>query len=111
MGMDKLHILLLCNLGSSTGIMVSKMKEVARNSAKLKKVDINIEAHPAGELREYIDKFDVILLGPQIAHRYDELEAIADQKNTPIGIIDSRDYGSINAGNILKQSIVMKMNK
>lgn len=111
MEMDKLHVLLLCNLGASTGIMVSKMKELAGNSAKLKNVDIKIEAHPAGELKEFIDQFDVILLGPQIGHRFDELKEIAEDHKTPLEVIDSRDYGSINAGNILKQAIVMKMSK
>jgi PTS system cellobiose-specific IIB component len=29
MNFDKLHILLVCNLGASTGVMVTKMKEIA----------------------------------------------------------------------------------
>jgi len=108
---NKLHILLLCNLGASTGILVSKMKEVVNNSEKLKNKDIKIEARPAGELNEHITNFDVLLLGPQIGHRFDELKELADAHQKPIEIINSRDYGTMNAGNIVKQAIVMNSQK
>ncbi|KQL52519.1 PTS beta-glucoside transporter subunit IIB [Heyndrickxia shackletonii] len=109
MNFDKLYILLVCNLGASTGVMVTKMKEVASKSEKLKKVDIRIEAHPAGELREYIEDFDVIMVGPQIKHKFAELKKLADEAGKPIQIIDTQDYGMVNGGNILKDAIIMKM--
>ncbi|EFP3845241.1 PTS sugar transporter subunit IIB, partial [Listeria monocytogenes] len=51
MEINQLHVLLVCNLGASTGVMVTKMKEIAQNSEKLTNTDVKIEAHPAGELR------------------------------------------------------------
>lgn len=71
-----LNILLVCNLGASTGVMVSKMRAIAADSEKLRAIKINIEAYPAGLLVEKINEFDVVLLGPQIKHRLAELEAI-----------------------------------
>ncbi|EUJ44543.1 PTS system lactose/cellobiose-specific transporter subunit IIB [Listeria fleischmannii FSL S10-1203] len=38
MNFDRLHVLLVCNLGASTGVMVTKMKEVAAGSEKIKKI-------------------------------------------------------------------------
>jgi PTS system cellobiose-specific IIB component len=32
MDIKRLHILLCCNLGASTGVMVTKMREIAANS-------------------------------------------------------------------------------
>lgn len=109
MNFDRLHILLCCNLGASTGIMVNKMREVATGSEKLKGVDIKIEAHPASDLIEYIDDYDVVMLGPQIRHRFDELKEICDSKNKPIEVISVKDYGTVNGANILKAAILLKM--
>mgnify|MGYP003457302082 len=34
MNLDRLYVLLVCNLGASTGVMVTKMKEIAAESQK-----------------------------------------------------------------------------
>ena len=73
MDFDKLHILLVCNLGASTSVMVSKMKEVAEKSEKLKGIDMKIDAYPVGSLKEHVEKYDVILAGPQIKHKEKEI--------------------------------------
>lgn len=109
MNFEKLHILLACNLGASTGIMVAKMEEIVRNSEKLKGKDIKISAQPAGEILEHIENYDVVLLGPQISHRFDELKQVADAYNKPIEIINSQDYGTVNGGNILKAAIALNL--
>lgn len=56
MNVTRLHILLVCNLGASTGIMVAKMREIAQNSKALANVDVKIDARPAGELREHVEE-------------------------------------------------------
>ncbi|VYU34292.1 PTS sugar transporter subunit IIB [Clostridium tertium] len=109
MNFDRLHVLLCCNLGASTGVMVNKMREIALASKKLEGTDIRIEAHPAGEILEFINDFDVVLIGPQIKHRYEDLKKICDQHNKPIEVIDTKDYGTVNGANILKQAIYLKI--
>ena len=111
MEINQLHVLLVCNLGASTGVMVPKMKEIAQNSEKLTNTDVKIEAHPAGELREHIEDFDVILVGPQIKHQLKHLSEIAAEYNKPIQVIDTKDYGTVNGANILKDAIILKLNK
>lgn len=110
MKLEKLHVLLVCNLGYSTGIMVSKMREVAEKSHALKSSDIKIEAHPAGELREFISDFDVVMVGPQIKHQMGELSKLAEEHDKPIAVIDSKDYGRVDGANILKAAILLKVN-
>ncbi|MGA8943749.1 MAG: PTS sugar transporter subunit IIB [Thermoactinomyces sp.] len=105
MDLPRLHVLLVCNLGASTGIMVAKMREIAQNSKALANTDVKIDARPAGELRDYVTEYDVVLIGPQIKHLYDNLKKICDQYEKPVAIIDTRDYGMVNGGNILKQAI------
>ncbi|TDT56509.1 PTS sugar transporter subunit IIB [Fonticella tunisiensis] len=109
MNFDKLRILLVCNLGASTGVMVAKMREVAANSEKLKNIDIKIDARPAGDIKEYLPDYDVVLVGPQIKHRFAELKELCDKYNKPIDVIDTKDYGMVNGANILKTAIVLKV--
>lgn len=109
MKIDSLHVLLVCNLGYSTGIMVTKMREVAESSKALEGADIVIEAHPAGELQEYIEDFDVVLLGPQIKHQLGALTELTDAHHIPIEVIDSKDYGRVDGANILKQALRLKI--
>ncbi|MBC1359466.1 PTS sugar transporter subunit IIB [Listeria booriae] len=110
MNLERLHILLVCNLGASTGVMVTKMKEIAQSSEKLRQTDVRIEAHPAGELREYVTDFDVIMVGPQIKHQLKQLSEIAKEHGKPIQVIDTKDYGTVNGANILKDAIILKLN-
>ena len=110
MDLKKLHVLLVCNLGASTGVMVAKMREIAANSNSLAGTDVKIDARPAGDIKEYVADYDVVLMGPQIKHQYDRLKKICDEHNKPIGIIDMKDYGFVNGGNILKQAIVLTLN-
>ena len=77
--MEKLSICLACNLGSSTSILVNKMKQVA--------------------------DYQIIMLGPQIGHRRNEIEQKVASINIPVTVIDAADYGSMNAANILKEAI------
>jgi PTS system cellobiose-specific IIB component len=110
MDLKRLHVLLVCNLGASTGVMVAKMREIAANSKSLAGTDVKIDARPAGDIKEYISDYDVVLMGPQIKHQYERLKKICDEANKPIGIIDMQDYGLVNGGNILKQAIVLTLN-
>lgn len=109
MNFKALNILLCCNLGASTGVMVTKMREVAAGSSVLEGIPVRIEAHPASDIKEYIDQFDVVLIGPQIKHRYADLKEICDAKGKPIEVIDTKDYGTVNGANILKQAIYLRV--
>ncbi len=109
MELKKMHILLTCNLGASTGIMANKMKEVAQKSEVLKKVDIRIEAQPGDIFSDVVNQFDVVLVAPQMMHRYKFFEQCAKENNVKIAAIDPRDYGTVNAGNIIKTAIIAMM--
>ena len=109
MDFDRLYVLLVCNLGASTGVMVSKMIEVAEKSQKLKDVDVKIDAYPVSSLKDHIKDYDVILAGPQIRYQEKEIQKICDKYNKPFGIIDSKDYGMVDGAAILKSAILLKV--
>ncbi|ASW43927.1 PTS sugar transporter subunit IIB [Clostridium isatidis] len=102
---NKMSILLVCNLGASTGIMVAKMRTIAEKSEKLKGREVIIDARPAGDLKEYVEKYDCVLVGPQMKHKFEDLKKVCDVHNKPIEIINTEDYGMADGGKILLQAL------
>lgn len=106
MDFKNISILLTCNLGASTGIMANKMRDVIKNSEKLKDSNIIIEAQPGDLLDSIIGKFDVVLVAPQMMHRYKAFEKIAHDNGKVITAIKPSDYGTVNAENIIKTALL-----
>lgn len=84
-----MNILLICAGGLSTSLLVTKMKEYAQSVGEMPV----IEAHPANNLGELIDRFDIVFLGPQIAHKYDAIQKEFADMGKPIVMIEPMDYG------------------
>lgn len=86
-------ILLACSGGFSTSILVASMK----NAATKRGLDIEIEAVAETDIDNY-EHFDVLLLGPQIEHRYSYLKK---RYNVPVLMITPQDYSQMNGEKVL----------
>lgn len=93
--MDK-KILLICAGGMSTGILMKKMEKYATEHD----FSLQIEAVGMSAYEEVYQKYDVILLGPQVAYKKDE---IAQVTQMPIAVIAAYDYAIGNVENIMNQ--------
>ncbi len=82
-----MKILLICNAGMSTSMLLQKMRKAAYERG----LHVEIEAVPLSEGEREIPKWDVIMLGPQVRHIKSKLEKIADGK--PVETIEIK-YGS-----------------
>lgn len=89
-------ILLVCNAGMSTSMLVQKMKRVAAE----KNVEVTIEAIPSTDLTECWESADVILLGPQIGFMKDSVKETVENK-IPVEVINTLDYGRMKADVVL----------
>lgn len=58
-----MRIMLACNAGMSTSLVVAKMQDAAKAQGK----DYKIWAVEQGEIQNELGNFDVLLLGPQVA--------------------------------------------
>lgn len=94
-------ILLACNAGMSTSLLVQKMEA----EAKAQGLEVTIKANPLNKALELIDGADVLLLGPQIAYAKKDAEAAAG--STPVAVIAMVDYGRMNAKKILADALVL----
>ncbi|CUN95549.1 PTS sugar transporter subunit IIB [Clostridium sp. NSJ-49] len=91
-------ILLVCEAGMSTSILLSKMREYV----KVKKVDIDIKALPITECEEVINDVDIVLLSPQVRFQMPQVNALVNGR-VPVKVIDVILYGMMNEKAILDQ--------
>lgn len=96
-------VYLFCSAGMSTSMLASKMQNVADSH----QLPIEVEAFPDGKIGQIIDERhpDVILLGPQVKYRYDEIVKKYGDTGIPIQVIDQTDYGMMNGEKVLKSAI------
>lgn len=92
-------ILLACNAGMSTSLLVQKMQK----EAKAQGLDVQIKANPLNKALDMLDDADVLLLGPQIAYAKADAEKVANGK--PVAVIAMADYGRMNAKKILADAL------
>lgn len=89
------NIVLLCNMGMSTSLMVNKMKATAKEEG----YDCEISAHSLQKADEIIPTADILLIGPQISYELTRLrEKYPDKK---IEAIDMMDYGRMDGQKVL----------
>ena len=92
-------ILLMCMGGLSTGLLVEKM----RNAAKEKGVEVEINAISASVLDNVIANYDCLLIAPQIS--YMENEIAAKYPDEPYYVIQPKDYGRLNGEKVLAKAL------
>ncbi|WP_207940694.1 PTS system, cellobiose-specific IIB component [Enterococcus sp. DIV2402] len=90
-------ILLACSGGFSTSMLVQKMVEAAEK----KNMDIEIIAVAEENIENHLDS-DVLLLGPQIGHK---LEDLTKELEFPVFVINMADYGLMNGEKVLKETL------
>ncbi len=98
-----MNILLVCNVGMTTSMIASKLEE----EAQARNLDITAEAVPSDNLKEVIADYDVVLLGPQVSYKQEEMAEVADEYGIPLAVINSEVYGMMNQKKILDQALAM----
>lgn len=100
--MSKMNIMLVCSAGMSTSMLVTAMK----TEIKKQGLDAEVFAKPSTEAVDYAQTEDVsvLLLGPQVRFMESGIKDSLSDKDIPIAVIDSRDYGTMNGANVLKQA-------
>lgn len=90
--MEKMRILLICGSGASSGFMAANMRKAAKKYG----IEATIVARSDSMVDEYIDKIDVLLVGPHLKYMEDTLKQKASKYNVPVAIIDDITYGSLD---------------
>ncbi|MDR2602085.1 MAG: PTS sugar transporter subunit IIB [Spirochaetaceae bacterium] len=101
-----MRIVLVCNAGMSTSVLVQKMQKVAAE----KGIEADIAAYSVEVLEDLIskEKIDCVLVGPQIRHMRPNIEKVVNGR-APVALIDMKHYGTINGEAVLKQAVELKL--
>lgn len=90
-----MKVLLVCAGGLSTSILMKKMTKYAAE----KGFELEVKAVGVGEYAEEYKNYEVILVGPQVSYKKDE---IAEKTQLPTMVINQMDYALGNVENIFK---------
>ncbi|MEG0307999.1 MAG: PTS sugar transporter subunit IIB [Clostridium sp.] len=96
-----MNILLCCSAGMSTSLLVKKMQEAAKQMG----VEAKIWAVGEAQVIDNLENADVLLLGPQIRFKLNDLRKLGQEKHIPVDVINMIDYGRINGKGVLEQAI------
>lgn len=92
------NIVLLCNMGMSTSLMVNKMRAAAKDSG----YECEINAYALQKASEIIPTADILLVGPQIAFELNRLRREYPDKR--IEKIEMMDYGRMDGKKVLEHA-------
>ena len=93
-----MKVLVLCSGGFSSSLLVEKMKKLAQSRGEA----MEVQATGTEALEDLIDDFDIVLVAPQVRHRFERLSEIAQSHHRPIGLIAPQDFGTANAEKVLE---------
>jgi len=91
------NIVLVCQWGASTGMLVEKMNE----AAKKKNIEAVINAYSEAKLDQFINDADIVLLAPQVRFKKDSFEQKYKAVGIPFLVIETVDYGMMNGEKVL----------
>ena len=80
-----MKILLVCNAGMSSSILIKKVKDYAEQES----FPIEIKAIASSELKNEVGRWDVCLVGPQLIYAVDSIQK---QIGIPVASIEPRVY-------------------
>lgn len=91
------RIMLVCNAGMSTSLLVNKMNEAATKYEE----EIEIFASPESEAQKMVGQVDAVLLGPQVSYILSEFEKYAAPFKIPVAVIETTVYGRMDGAKVL----------
>ena len=95
------RILLACSSGMSTSLLMSKMKEEAKQQG----LEVEIRAVGQEKAKDEMQNADVVLIGPQMRFLLDDLRREAERWGIPVDVIDMQAYGMADGKAVLEQAL------
>lgn len=95
-----MKILLACAMGLSTSILVQKMQIAAKEQEK----NYKIWATDIDSIEDEEEEYDVVLVGPQVSFRLQDIIQAINDSNIPVEVIDNQDYGRCDGVAVLKRA-------
>lgn len=92
-----MKILLVCAGGMSTSILALRMEEYAKS----RNLDYTVTATDYSTIKRYVNKVDIILIGPQVSNFLSEVKRVAGD-SAIVNVIDEKAYGMMDGARIIE---------
>ncbi|ALA53377.1 PTS sugar transporter subunit IIB [Shouchella clausii] len=92
-------VLFVCSGGMSSAIVVNTLKKEAEKHGQALEVKAIGSSEVAAELE---NNWDVVMVAPQIKHRFDNIKKEADAYGVPCGPIPPQAYTPLGGPTLLK---------
>lgn len=99
--MENLNILLCCGAGMSSGFLAQR----ARQAAKKKKMNVNVEARSHSDIASYMSSIDILMVGPHYGGELPEFEKLAGPHNVPVCVIPQDVYAQLQGDKLIDIAI------
>lgn len=93
-------ILFVCSGGMSSAIVVTAFeKEAEKNN-----LEVDVKAVGIGEVEDEVkDGYELLLVAPQVRHKYDLFKSYADEVNVPTILINPQGYTPLGGPIVFEQ--------
>lgn len=95
--------MLVCSAGMSTSLLVNKMNKIVKE----KDLNVNVLAVAEADVKNNMDKVDIMLLGPQVRYLLPKMKEIMEPKGVPVEVVNMVDYGTMNGEKVLEHALSM----
>ena len=95
------NILLACGAGASSGFIAQKMRKAAQKQG----LEISIRAVSDTEIMENIEDVGVLMIGPHLKHKFEDIQKDVAPLGVKASVIDRRYYAILDGEAVLKQAL------
>lgn len=93
-------VLFVCSGGMSSTIVLKAFEEAAKKAS----YDVEVNAVGIGEVEDEVKKgYEILLVAPQVRHKFDQFKEFADEVNIPTILIEPRAYSPLGGDLVLAQ--------
>lgn len=82
-------------------MLVQKMQK----AAVAQNIEVEIRATSESSFKQYADKTDVLLIGPQVGYLEDDFKSKYEPMGMKVSVIDRVDYGMMNGEKVLSDAL------
>ena len=94
-------ILLACGSGISSGFMASAMRKYAKKQG----IAAEVKAVADPEIMNYVEDYDVLMLGPHLQYKFEAEKRKLAGKNIPVCLIEQKKYAMLDGEGIFKDAV------
>ncbi|OUN51020.1 PTS sugar transporter subunit IIB [Enterococcus cecorum] len=97
------NVVLVCTIGMSSSMLISKMQQVIYEQD----LPVKVTAISTQEALDYVAQHptDLVYLSPQVRFMKDKFQLLLSDKQTLVEVLDMTDYGMLNSQNILQHAL------